>query len=248
MTSSGGNGIMSMEPLYYKVKKDIEDKILNGTYKRGDFIPSEPELEKNYKVSRTTIRKAINILVNEGYMTIIRGTGTKVSPTKLNVKTSELMSFTELMKMQGMTPSACNIRINRIKPTAEIISALEIMPAEEVYEIYRIRTADEEPISTNTSYIPCKFIENYDLSLLESKQSLYRVLEENFNIIISVTEDTISAIKAHKNLIDILHVGKDDPILKIERRAYDKNNNIIEYSLIYIRADRYKHTITLRRR
>lgn len=239
---------MSMEPLYYKVKKDVEDKILNGTYKGGEFIPSEPELEKYYKVSRTTIRKAINMLVDDGYVTIIRGMGTKVSSSKLNVKTSELMSFTELMKMQGMVPSASNIKIIRIKPSNEIAAILGLTPTEEVYEIYRIRTADGEPITTNTSYIPCKFIENYDLSLLEKKQSLYSVLEENFNIIIYVTEDTITAIKAPKYLADILCVRKDDPILKIERRAYDKNNTIIEYSFIYIRADRYKHTITLRRR
>lgn len=239
---------MGMEPLYYKMKKDIEDKILNGTYKSGDYIPSEPELEKYYKVSRTTVRKAINMLVDEGYMTIIRGMGTKVSPSKLNVKTSELMSFTELMKMQGMSPSVCDIKINRIKPTTEIAAALEIAPTEEVFEIYRIRTADGEPITTNTSYIPCKYIEDYDLSLLESKQSLYRVLEEDFNIIISATDDTITAIKATSALADILRVSKNDPILKIERRAYDKNDNIIEHCVIYIRADRYKHTITLRRR
>lgn len=239
---------MSMEPLYYKVKNDLESKISNGVYKKGDFIPCEPELEKYYKVSRTTIRKAINMLVDDGYMTIIRGMGTKVTLSKLNMKVSELMSFTEIMKNQGMTPSVKDIRIKRMCPSKEVADALEISPLDEVFEIYRVRTADGVPITTNTSYIPCRLIEDYDLSLLEKKQSLYRVLEEDFNIVVSVTEDTITAIKANARLSEILEISKNDPVLMIERTAYDKSNSIMEYSKIYIRADRYKHTITLRKR
>lgn len=238
---------MSMEPLYYKVKKDIEDKIIKGVYKNGDFIPSEEELEKYYRVSRTTIRKAVKMLVDEGYITIIRGRGTKVSPSKLNIKTSELMSFTELMKNQGIVPSIKDIKIKRTKADDKICNELEIEYEEEVFEIYRVRTADGEPITVNISYIPCKYIENHDLYLLEKKQSLYRVLEEDFNIIIQVTEDTVSAIKATENLAEILNTSENEPLLMIERHAYDKHNKIIEYSNIYIRADRYKHTITLRR-
>ena len=91
-----------MDPLYTKVKDDLEQKIVSGSYRTGEFIPSEQELESYYKVSRTTVRKAITLLVNEGYLSIARGRGTRVAPSKLKSKGSELMSFTELMKRQGM--------------------------------------------------------------------------------------------------------------------------------------------------
>ncbi|MBR0598238.1 GntR family transcriptional regulator [Sinanaerobacter chloroacetimidivorans] len=238
---------MYMEPLYYKVKKDIEQKITEGAYKKGDFIPSEPELEQYYKVSRTTVRKAINMLVEEGYLTIVRGMGTKVTPSKLKHKGAELMSFTELMKRQGMVPEVRDIQIRRIHPDQEVLEALELKPWEEVYEIFRVRTADGEPITINTSYIPYRLVENRDLSVLKDKQSLYQVLED-FNILVQNTEDTMSAVKASQKQAEILQISKNDPLLYIERTAYDRNDRIIEFSRIAIRADRYKHIITLRRR
>lgn len=238
---------MYMEPLYYKVKKDIEQKITEGAYKKGDFIPSEPELEQYYKVSRTTVRKAINMLVEEGYLTIVRGMGTKVTPSKLKHKGAELMSFTELMKRQGMVPEVRDIQIRRIHPDQEVLETLELKPWEEVYEIFRVRTADGEPITINTSYIPYRLVENRDLSVLKDKQSLYQVLED-FNILVQNTEDTMSAVKASQKQAEILQISKNDPLLYIERTAYDRNDRIIEFSRIAIRADRYKHIITLRRR
>lgn len=236
-----------MDPLYFKVKKDIEKKIATGAYKTGDFIPSEPELEHYYRVSRTTIRKAINLLVNEGTLTIFRGQGTKVAPSKLKTKGSELMSFTELMKRQNMEPSVVEISVRRVHPKDEVIKMLEIEPWEEVVEIYRIRAADGHPITINISYIPCHLVENYDLSVFEKEQSLYQVLEEECNISVVTTEDTMGAVKATQKQAEILEINKNDPLLTISRVAYDKNNVIVEYSEIVIRADRYKHIITLRK-
>ena len=61
-----------MDPLYSKIKNDIEKKIKDGTYTPGQFIPCESELEAYYRVSRTTVRKAINELVLEGFLNIVR--------------------------------------------------------------------------------------------------------------------------------------------------------------------------------
>jgi len=116
-------------------------------------------------VSRTTVRKAISMLVDEGTMTIVRGRGTMGSPTRLSYRVAGLMSFTELMKQQG-------------------------------------------------------------LRAIEEKQSPYKVLEEDCNIEIHSTEDTIQAIKASKVQAEILHVGQNDPLLFIERLAYSKGGEI----------------------
>lgn len=237
-----------MNPLYTKVKEDIEKKIIGGFYKVGDFIPSELELEVYYKVSRTTIRKAVTLLIDEGYLSIVRGRGTKVAPSKLKSKGSELMSFTELMKRQNMCPGVTDVRIRRMRPTEEVAKALELNPWDEVLEIYRVRTADNEPITMNTSYIPYSLLEGHDLSAFDKMESLYRTLEEEFLVYVSTTEDTMSAVKASQRQADILQINRYDPLLKIERTAYDKDDKVIEYSDIVIRADRYKHIITLKRR
>lgn len=237
-----------MDPLYTKVKEDLERKILKGVYRVGDFIPSEQELENYYRVSRTTIRKAVTLLIDEGYLSIVRGRGTRVAPSKLKSKGSELMSFTELMKRQNMHPGVQDLRIRRTRPSDEVAQALELNPWDEVVEIYRVRTADGEPITINVSYLPYQLLEGHDLTQLGSGQSLYRVLEEEFRVVVSTTEDTIGAVKASQRQADILQINRNDPLLTIKRVAYDSDNRIIEYSSIVIRADRYKHIITLRRR
>lgn len=237
-----------MEALYAKVKKDIETKITNNEYHAGAFLPSEPELQKYYHVSRTTIREAISHLVADGLVIIVRGKGTQVRPSKLSHKISVLMSFTEIMQQQGIQPAISDCKAARIKPQMEVVSQLNLLPEEEVYEIYRVRAADNEPISINLSYIPCEFLRNFDINIFTKTQSLYNALETHYDLTIQATEDTITAIKATSVQAKILGIKKNDPILCIERLAYDKNNTPVEFCKIWIRGDRYKHSIALRKR
>lgn len=237
-----------MSLLYTKVKNDIEKKIKTGAYQQGQFIPCETELESFYHVSRTTVRKAINELTEEGVLMIVRGVGTKVAPPKLNTKGSELMSFTELMKKQGIKPGVKDVSIRVIRGNEEVSKMLEIEPWEEIVEISRVRTADDEPITTNVSYVPLSIIPNGDISIFDTFLSFYSVLEEKCNVVISTTEDSMSAVAATQKQAEILGVKKNAPLLSIDRKAYDRNGKTVEWSLIFIRGDRYKHIVTLRRR
>ncbi len=236
------------EPAYQRIRRDLLDKIESGVYKHGEYIPSEPKLCDFYNVSRTTVRMAINSLVEDGYMTIVRGKGTKITSTKLRCKLSNVMSFTDVLNQQGMKTSLQEVSIKRIKPSKEICEKLDIDASEDVYETYRVRNADDEPISIHYSYIPCKYMSNYSLDLFNNIESLYRILEEKYNIFIQVSEDNISALKAGKEVSKILNINANDPILFLERLAYDINNKIIEYNKTSIRGDRYSQMITMRKR
>ena len=236
-----------MEPMYYRVKKSIEDKIASKEFAVGEFLPNEADLGSYYNASRTTIRKAISMLVQDGKLIIIRGKGTKVAPTTLNHNVDELMSFTDLMKKQGMSPSLINHTVELMYPDAHTAQMLGISEEEKVYFIHRVRYADTDPISINSSYIKADYIRGFDSSLIEKEQSLYGVLKEYFNTEIFDTEDSVMAVPATKEQADILKVKKGSPLLYIERIAHDKKNQLIEYSKIYIRSDRYKHIIRLRK-
>lgn len=236
------------EPFYQKIRSDIEEKIKNGYYKQGEYLPSEAKLESLYKVSRTTVRNAVRSLVDDGYLTIVRGKGTKVTPSKLSASYPNLMSFTDVIQKQGIKSSLLKMKISQTFPTQEVAEKLDIDPEEKVYEIYRERAADDEPICIHISFIPCKYLEGNDVSLIERRQSLYQALEEDFNISIQTAQDNISAIGASTHVAKILNIEKGDPVLFIERVAYDQNNAIVEYSEISIRGDRYSQMVTLRKR
>ncbi len=236
------------EPAYQRIRKDLLQKIESGYYKHGEYIPSEQKLCDFYNVSRTTVRMAVNSLVEDGYMTIVRGKGTKITSTMLRCRMSNVMSFTDALNQQGMKTSMQEVSMKKTTPSAEVCEKLSITPDEEVYEIYRVRTADDEPISIHYSYIPCKYIPDYNLELFQEIQSLYRVLEEHYNIFIQVSEDNISALKATKEVAKVLKLNVNDPILFIERSAYDVNDRLIEYNQTSIRGDRYSQMITMRKR
>jgi GntR family transcriptional regulator len=236
------------EPAYHRIRRDLLNKIESTEYKHGEYLPSEPKLCDFYNVSRTTVRMAVNSLVEDGYLTIVRGKGTKVTSTKLRCKISNVMSFTDVISQQGMRTGLQEVRINKIKPSKDICDKLDIDSYEDVYEIYRVRNADDEPISIHYSYIPCKYMPDYSIELFHEIKSLYKILEDKYNIFIHVSEDNISALKAGKEISKILNIDDNDPILFIERLAYDINNKIIEYNKTSIRGDRYSQMITMKKR
>ena len=109
------------EPFNQRVRNDILEKITTGYYKKGEFLPSEPNLEKIYRVSRTTIRTAVADLVSDGYLTIVRGRGTKVKSSTLQNNEPNLLSFTEIINSKGLKVSIPVIDVTRIKADSRII-------------------------------------------------------------------------------------------------------------------------------
>ena len=234
------------EPFYQSVRKDIEEKIKVGFYKKGEFIPSEGKLESYYNVSRSTIRNAVRDLVDNGYLTIIKGKGTRVTFSKLLSSVPNLISFTEIIQQLGMHDIILEMFVRRIKPNEKVAEKLDISVDDEVMEFYRVRAVDHEPMTIHHSYIPLKYLGTYEPELLEEKKSLYLVLRERYGIVIASAMDNIIAKAADSNCAKHLNIRKGDPILHMERVAYDQNDNIVEYSNVYYRGDRYTHTIVTR--
>ena len=88
----------SKVPLYYQLKEQIRQKILDGIYKEGDLIPSERELNDVYELSSTTIRRALNDLVQENYLERKAGKGTFVRMRKVQRDLRKVLGFTKNMR------------------------------------------------------------------------------------------------------------------------------------------------------
>lgn len=239
---------MTAEPLYLRVKKDIAARIQQGAWPPGTYIPSEPDLQQRYRVSRTTIRKAVEDLVSDGMLTIIHGMGTRVVVPRLSLKPATLMSFTQMMLAQGIEPGRRDESIATEPADAEVGRALGIHVGTEVVRFSRIRTADGQPVSHNVSYLPMALFRGYDVQNLLAGESLYAQLENAFNLVVQTTEDTFGLARADAEVAAMLEVKVGEPLLLIARNGFDKAENPIEYSRTIIRSDRYHHTITLRRK
>ena len=85
--------IPAYKQMYTSLKKDIKE----GKYKPGTFLPTESEMETAYHVSRTTVRKAIGLLTNEGYLSVTQGRGTQVQDISTSQRLNKITSFTETL-------------------------------------------------------------------------------------------------------------------------------------------------------
>lgn len=136
-------------PLYQQVIDIIKNEINSGAYKAGARIPNEFELAESYKVGRVTVRRAIEELVQQGYLTKRQGKGTFVNAPKLKRKIrqkGDVQSFTEGCAANDMVPGARLVSRTVVAATHEDAAFFGVEPGCELIVVERVRTADGIPV------------------------------------------------------------------------------------------------------
>jgi GntR family transcriptional regulator len=234
-------------PLYYRLAEIIKKKILNSEFAVGDTIPTEPELQKEYLVSRPTIRQAIELLIRQGFLVRERGNTPYVAQSKLAHPVGTISSFTEDMLARGITPSTRVISLCYKKPSKIISKYLGVPCNEEIVLLKRLRFADNEPILISSSYLPKKLVPN----LVEKglpRESLYQTLERDYGIPLFETDETVQAVIGEKEEAKLLNIPEKSPLLLVHRIVRDKDGVVVEYNSSVFRGDRFKYHKKLRGR
>lgn len=92
---------MTNKPIYIKIYDKLKSAIKGGTYPPGSFLPTEQELETLYQVSRTTIRRAVKLLSDEGILSVRQGCGTMVMDIRTTQNYNQVTSVTESLRKRG---------------------------------------------------------------------------------------------------------------------------------------------------
>ncbi|UCF83172.1 MAG: GntR family transcriptional regulator [Desulfobacteraceae bacterium] len=231
----------SFMPLYFQLKEIFRDKIDNQELQEGDMIPSEKEIQQVYGVSRATVRKAIQLLVNENFLDKKRGKGTFVKLRKIEEELPVLKSFTE--EMTGRDASKKIISAAYMKAPAAIRARMNLALDESVFSLKRLMVVDGKPLGVLHSYIPAK----YRLSLDEDyTKSLYRILEKK-GIRLRNAEQTIEVSMSIPEETRLMGLKASVPTLVIKRLAYSVNGEIVEYVKGVYHGDRYRYNCRLTR-
>lgn len=232
-------------PIYHQLEKLIKQLIADGELKPGDMIPSEREYADKYKVSRMTIRQAIVNLVNERYLYRVKGKGTFIMEKKLEQSLQGLTSFSEDMKSRGMKASSKLISFEIIPADSKLADQLGIQEHGPVYEIKRIRLAEEEPMALERTYISANKVKGLTEEIVQ--QSLYKYIEEKLNLKIAKGTQEIEAVLVNSEEVKYLQVLEHSPIMLIQRTTSLEDGTIFEVVKSSYRADRYKFMIELTR-
>jgi len=232
-------------PKYYQLMEIIKEMIRSDKLKQGMRIPSENELQEKYRLSNTTVRKAINELLHEGIIYREQGKGTFLAKARVDQELTKITSFTEDMLRRGLKPSSKVISVDVILPPPEVISSLILDKNEEVIKIGRLRLVNREPMAIQTSYLPyklCPGIEKEDLT-----QSLTVILRNRYNLHLVKAIQNLYPSLADDYESRMLKLSKGSPVLIAERISYLSNNRPAEFLKSVYRGDRYKFVVELRR-
>jgi len=234
-------------PKYYQLANILKNKILDGEWPPRTPIPSERVLEFQYNISRTTIRQAIDHLEKQGFIYREHGRGTFVSPQKLQKGLQELTSFSEDMLGRNIRPGQIIQSIERLVPSEDVLQRLELQLEAKVLRVERVRLGDDIPIGLQTSYLRLAEHQTITREDLESAGSLYRILQDKFNIIPTEADETLEVTLATPGEASLLQIKSGAPLLLSERLLYNQNREPVEFVKILYRGDRYRYLIRLTR-
>src|SRR6478672_6897720 len=145
---------MSRSPLYERVESVLAGDIADGSLPPETQLPSEDGLVERFKVSRTTVRKAIQNLVERGLVEVRRGKGTFVTQPKITQELTELTGFVEDLQALGRTPTARLLDKRIVAADEAIAHHLALAPGTLVVRIQRVRLSDGMPLSFDETYLP----------------------------------------------------------------------------------------------
>ncbi|OLN21919.1 phosphonate metabolism transcriptional regulator PhnF [Domibacillus antri] len=235
----------SPTPIYFQLEHSLRRQIEDGELLPGELLPSEREFAEKLGISRMTVRQAITNLVNEGFLYRQKGRGTFVSEKKLEQRLSGLTSFTEDMRMRGLTPASKLLSFKIIPADVKTAERLQIQDYASVYEIIRVRLADEVPMALETVYMSVNLVKDLTEKLVSA--SLYTYIENELSLSIGRAAQSMEAVLATENEEEHLLVPKGAPVLFIERNTYLTNGTPLEHVKSFYRADRYKLTVDINR-
>jgi GntR family transcriptional regulator len=241
------NGPNNHLPLYAQVESVIIGRISNGSLPPGTRLPSEDDLVQEYAVSRTTIRAAIQSLVQRGLVEIRRGKGTFVTQPKITQELTELTGFVEDMQALGRHAKAKVLDQQVVAANQVVARQLSLAQGTPVVRIQRVRLADAIPLSFDETYLPKQLGEKVMADNLET-EPIFSLLEQKYRTPLVEAEYRLEAVCADSTVAAALCINVGSPIFLIERTSYSIGQRPVDYEKLHYRGDQIRFVTRLMRR
>lgn len=225
-------------PLYYQLKESILAAIKNNEFNIGDRLPSERELAEYHNISRMTVNKAVDILVDDGYLNRKQGSGTYISDYKQSYSISPLLSFSKEMQKKGLSYNSRILKFSKIK-NAEIAKKMSLEPESSLYHIQRLRLIENKPFLLENTYLPEVIFNKLEEKELKNN-SLYQIIKEKYEIKLANAEAEVEAIIFDSETASKMDVKEGMLGLYFEQFSKNDQNQIVEFTSAYYRNDNYK--------
>ncbi|MFC4563199.1 GntR family transcriptional regulator [Nocardiopsis mangrovi] len=228
-------------PLYFQVAQEMEQRIRTGALPAGTRLENEIVLADRLGLSRPTLRRAIEYLVDRGMLVRKRGVGTQVVTPRVR-RPVELSSLYDDLARAGQRPRTEVLDL-RVEPASDAVAAaLEVAPDTEVYTLERLRYAGEEPLAIMHNHLPLGLVElSADALAGTGLYNLIRAAGANLKI----ASQAIGARGATAGEARMLGETRGAPLLTMDRTVYDDTGRVVEAGSHVYRASLYTFELTL---
>jgi DNA-binding GntR family transcriptional regulator len=228
-------------PLYFQVASAIERAIRSGAIAPGARLENEIAIGQQIGLSRPTIRRAMQELVDKGLLVRRRGIGTQVVQGQVT-RQVELTSLYEDLKSSAHEPGTHVLEHGTRPADSATAAALGVPVGSDVVYLRRQRSTDGVPVAVLENYLPIEFAD-ITREQLEAR-GLYQILRSR-GVTIRIANQKIGARRAHGDESTLLDIDKGGPVLTMERVAFDDSGRAVEYGHHGYRPDMYSFETTL---
>jgi len=232
-------------PLYRRVAEALRAEL--AALPIGAALPSEAALGARFRVSRITVRRALDVLAQSGLVVRRQGSGTFVAGPRVAERLGVLHSWTESMRALGLEPRTVECTIVRVEPPAWVAAALDLEEAETVWRVQRLRYAGDGPLCLMVDYLRPRHVPDLAERGLDG-ESLYEILERGYGLRLACVEDTVSAREASLFEAGLLGVTAGAAVLHVARITYLRvdahDDQPLGAATVVSRADRYEYHVT----
>jgi GntR family transcriptional regulator len=233
-------------PLYYQIARILRSQIQSQEYKPNDLLPTEEKLVRLYGVSRTTVRLAFQLLLNDGLVRRIAGRGTFVTPDRgLAPAEWAIGSIDEIIS--GYRVQYRLLGRRRIRAPDGLAKALRVAVGARVTEFRGIRLIEGQPFFHVTLHVPTELADRVPPARLRDRP-LVALLEEHAGVQIVEAQQWTAASLADSEVARHLGLRPGDPVLLVERHFIDETGRVVELSMDRYRTDRVRHYLRILRR
>ena len=226
-----------MSVRFRAVADDLRREIGEGRFAKAQRLPGERELAESFGVSRATLRRAMELLVDEGLLVQRHGAGAfirRASPM-VDQPFSRLTGFSELMRLRGFNPSSRNLDVGVFLPSPEEMTSLGIGPEETIVRLSRLRLADDVPMAIEHTAAPSRFLP--DIGQIGA--SLYDAFAATGHPPMRGLQRLRAVLLSDEDAA-LLGVPSGSPVLYIQRIAYLADGRGVEFTRSYYRSDTYE--------
>lgn len=221
-------------PKYEHAYRVILERLKAGRYPVGMRMPTEGELSASFGVSRVTIRRALDMLVQDGYVESRQGSGYRVI-TLSPASDTCLTSFTDAMIRAGHEPTSRLVSIIRHAPGARphLPPGLSGQP---VVQITRLRLVDGEPRMLVQTYVPEQLLagaEAQDFPESGPGQSILRILGDRFGLEWSAACEDISPVVADDGIAATFGIAPGVALLRQACSAFAEDGSVVFYEDVF---------------